>query len=65
MDFCEVTHREGKRLHVVVELKLKHPILFIPSASLIFGPGCLRCSWAAFMVHVAEAMLLVFNSCTT
>lgn len=39
MDFCKVTHREGKRLHAVVELKLKHPILFIPSASLPYFLG--------------------------
>lgn len=37
VDFCKVTHREGKRLHIIVELELKHPILFI--ACLYFGAG--------------------------
>lgn len=37
MDFCKVTHTEGKRLPIIVELELKHPILFI--ACLYLGAG--------------------------
>lgn len=51
-----------QRGNIVVELKWKHPMLFI--AVYFLGLGCLWCSWATFVIHVAEAMLLFFNSCT-
>lgn len=62
VDFCKAICTEGERLSIVVELKLKHPILFI--AVYFLGLGCLWCFWDT-LLHVAEAMFLSFNSCTT